>query len=266
MRRKCRDMVAHGKSFGWSGPPFDPSELASIYGIRVEETDEDFGGEGRIFPRSDGVVIEYRAGRIVERQRFTVCHELAHTCFGNAFEFVRHHEAPEEDDPAHKKFEYLCDLGAAELLMPHDEFSADMSGDVMNLARMDVLRGRYISSIEATLGRMLDFTDHSCAAVFLTDEAFKGFPETPGQMRVQWMWKSKTFNGYLKQGTLAPRTSHVLQNAPNVSQPFSKTRETWWIGGKPRSWYIEAVRLPAITGLSAYAKVAALLHARLPKV
>lgn len=264
MRRKCRAMVAHAKKYNWDGPPFDPKDLASLYDIKVEETDEEFGSEGRIFPRRGKLIIQYRAGSTVERQRFTICHELAHTCFPDAFELVRNHGGDSNDDPAHKKFESLCDLGAAELLMPHEEFSVDAMSDSMCLKYMDVLRLRYISSIEATLGRMMNYTEHSCAAVFLTDEAFKDFPATDGRMRVQWMWKSKSFSTYLKPGTLAPK-SDVLLNAPTVALPFSKARETWWINNQPRSWYVEAIKLPVISGLSAYAKVAALLHGRLPE-
>jgi hypothetical protein len=210
------------------------------------------------------VVIQYRSGSSEERQRFTICHELAHTCFSDAFEFVRNQDDGTADDPAHKKFENLCDVGAAELLMPHEEFSRDLGGGDMGLTYMDRLRSRYVASIEATLKRMLDFTEHPCAAVFLTDETFKNFPAIRGQMRVQWMWKSKSFKGYLPQGTLAPKNSDILQNALETAQPFAKTRETWWISSKPRSWYVEAVRLPVIPGLLAYAKVAVLLHARLP--
>jgi len=93
---------------------------------------------------------------------------------------------------------------------------------------------------------------------FLTDETFKDFPAIRGQMRVQWTWPSKSFNGFLRHGTLASKNSDILQNALEIAQPFSKTRETWWINSKPRSWYVAAVRLPAIPGLSGYAKVAAL--------
>jgi len=66
IRRKCRDLVARGKSRGWVGPPYDPRYLASILGIKVEETNEDFPGDGRIFPRHGRVVIQYRAGQMAD--------------------------------------------------------------------------------------------------------------------------------------------------------------------------------------------------------
>jgi Zn-dependent peptidase ImmA (M78 family) len=62
---------------------------------------------------------------MIERQRFTIYHELAHTYFPGAFEFVRHQESFPADQ-AHRKFENLCDIGAAELLLPYDEFLADI--------------------------------------------------------------------------------------------------------------------------------------------
>jgi hypothetical protein len=264
MRRKCRAMVAHAKTFGWSGPPFDPTDLASIFDVRVEFTDEQFGSEGRIFPRNGDVVIECSSTTAPERQRFTICHELAHTCFPDVFEFVRAQDGDPDSDPGHKKFENLCDIGAAELLMPHSEFLSDLHTGQMCLSQMDVLRNRYVASIEATLKRMMDMTPHPCAAVFLTDETFKQFPGRTGQLRVKWMWKSSSFKGYLPSGTLAPGASGVLHSVSDTVQPFSKTRETWWISNKPRSWYVEGVRLPAVPGIAAYPKIAVLLHARLP--
>lgn len=264
MRRKCREMVAHAKSLGWSGPPYCPIELASIYGIKVEETDEDIGGEGCIFPRRDGVVIRFKSGRPAERQRFTISHELAHTRFSNSYEFVRYHNAEEIEDAAHKKFENLCDMGAGELLLPQDDFLPDLESGKMSLLHMEALRTRYNCSIEVVLKRMLDYTKHSCAAAFMTDQPFKDFAAVQGQMRVQWMWKSDSFQSYLKQGALAPKFSNALARAIDTARPFPSSRETWWINGNPRSWYVEAVRLPLVPDAPTYAKIAALLHSRKP--
>lgn len=264
MRRKCREMVAYAKGHGWEGPPFCPEELASIHGIKVEETDEDIGGEGCIFPRRGELVIRHKSGRPAERQRFTICHELAHTRFSNSYEFVRHHDGAESDDPAHKKFENLCDIGAGELLLPHDDFVPHLQAGKLCLTHVEKLRALYDCSIEVALKRVLDYTTHPCAAVFVTDVAFKEFTAIRGQMRVQWMWKSETFKSYLKQGVLAPRNSDALSGAADKARPFPIGRETWWVGGKARSWYVEAMRLPVLADAPEYAKVAALLHARKP--
>jgi hypothetical protein len=256
-------MVERAKSFGWSGPPFEPRILASLSDIRVEETTDDFGSEGRIFPRCGKIVIQLRAGAMVERQRFTICHELAHTCFPDAFEFVRHQDSSPADE-AHRKFENLCDIGAAELLLPHDEFLADLQQAHPGLAHSTFLSGRYLASIDATVRRVLDLTEHPCAAVFLTDENFKEFGAVVGRMRVKYLWKSNAFKGFVPPGTLLPKGSCTCSAPPTARDGFPKTRETWWVNGRPYSWYIESLRLPAVPANKEYPKVVALLHSRRP--
>ncbi|RYD83227.1 MAG: ImmA/IrrE family metallo-endopeptidase [Verrucomicrobiaceae bacterium] len=264
MRRKCRDLVAWARAKGWGGPPFDPEILAGLMGIAVEETDEILEGDGRIFPRCGRVVIQHRTGKPVERQRFTICHEIAHTCFNNVFDVVRWHNSAIEDDPAHRAFENLCDVGAAELLMPREEFSADLAASRLCLQHAEALRNRYIASLEATLRRLLELTPHPCAALFLTDESFGDFPAASGCMRVRWMWKSGTFKGFFRAGTMLPRGRCLVTDCDETCQPFPLKRETWWIQGKPLSWYVELVRLPVIPELLSYPKVVVLLHSRRP--
>ncbi len=264
IRRKCRAMVALGKSFGWDGPPFDPEILAGLHGIRVEPSLDEFEGDGRIFPRRGKVVIQYRAGRMVERQRFTICHELAHTCFPDVYEFVRSHSASSEDDPAHREFEHLCDFGASELLFPHEPFLQHLGSAAVCMRHATGLASQFVASTDATLKRIMDMTAHSCAAVFLTDGAFKEFPVARGQMRVRWMWKSKSFKGFLKQGTLLPRGICIPGSCSEKADSFPKGRQTWWINGRPFSWYVEPLALPAIPGSPEYPRVVALLHSRKP--
>jgi hypothetical protein len=263
IRRKCRAMVQRAKTFGWSGPPFDPRILASLHDIVVEKTAVDFGSEGRIFPRRGKVVIQLRAGAMIERERFTICHELAHTCFPDAFDFVRHQDASPGDE-ACRKFENLCDIGAAELLLPYDEFHADLQKAHPVLSHTSELSQRYVASIDATMKRMLDLTDHPCAAAFLTDEEFKEFQAVAGRMRVKYFWKSTNFRGFLPPGNLLPKSSCAHSAPPTASKLFPTARETWWINSRPYSWYVESLRLPTIPNNSEYPKVVTLLHSRQP--
>jgi hypothetical protein len=206
MRRKCRQIIAHGKSFGWEGPPFDPELLASLHDILVESSEDDFEGDGRIFPRCGRVVIQYRPGRTIERQRFTICHEIAHTCFPDFYEFVRYQNANDNDDPAHREFEHLCDVGASELLMPLEEFLRNLNSASICMQHAVALSGQFTASIDATLKRILDLTPHSCAAAFLTNEPFKEFSAVSDQMRVRWMWKSVGFKLFCQEVYVSQRT------------------------------------------------------------
>lgn len=263
MRRKCRALVSRAKAVGWSGPPFDPQLLASIEGIKVQATDEDIEGDGCIFPVRGRLVIQYRRGPTNERRRFTICHEIAHTCFPDVFERVRFHGSALTDE-AHKRFENLCDIGAAEILMPLDEFRADLAAG-STLLHAQTIGRRFVASIDATVRRVLDLTEDACAAVFLTDRATKDLAPIRGRMRVKYCWKSPSFRGYFPVGTLTPLRCVALGALPELTNSCPPFRETWWINDKPRSYYIQSLRLPEIPGNADYPQVLAMLHARKPR-
>jgi hypothetical protein len=260
MRRRCRAIVAYARTQGWEGPPFNPFYLASILGIVVEPTTEDIPGDGQIFGRRGQAVIQYRAGQMEERLHFTLCHEIAHTCFTDCFELPRFFGGG-PDDKAYKEFENLCNVGASELLFPLQEFQGDLVLEKMRLGHGERLAKRYRASIDATLRRMIDLTEHSCTAAFLTDRAFKDFDA--GRWRVRYSCGSPAFKGYIPPGTMAPARSRAVQAAPDEAIELRKCRETWWIKSKPRSFYVEALKLPAVENPD-YPQFVALLHSRLP--
>lgn len=265
MRRKCRAMVAYARTHGWGGPPYCPKILAGIHGVLIEDTDEVFDGEGRIFPRRGKVVIQVKKGVVHERRRFTICHELAHTCFPDAYEFVRHRSSPTAEEE-YKRFENLCDVGAAELLLPHEDFAADLLQHEATMAKAVFLGGRYSASIDATLRRILALTSHNCAVAFLTDEAFKEYPALPGGLRIKYYVGSSNFRDFPKPGTVVP-TASIAHTATTVAaSKFPDDPETWVIEDKVKSWFVEALRLPPFPENPDYPKVAAFLHPQKPQV
>jgi hypothetical protein len=263
IRRKCREIVATAKSLGWTGPPFDPWLLASLNGIHVEETAEPFDGDGRIFPRRGRVVIQYRKGQTPERQRFTICHEIAHTCFPDAFERIRSY-GRNDDDLGHRRFEKLCDIGAAELLFPREEFSRDLDQRTLSLSLAEELRQRYRASIDATLIRCVNLTAHHCVAAFLSDKPFADFRPVSGRHRVMYCFPSEHFRGFIPSGTLLPAETIVRYARVCPPEGAFPPRETWWIHKRPISFYVEAMQLPLIPEKPDYPTVIALLHSRKP--
>ncbi len=265
IRRKCREMVARAKALGWEGPPYDPRILASLHRIKVVETNEDFGSEGRIFATRSEVRIEYRAGILPERQRFTIFHELAHTCFPDAYEFVRNRLNSPDDDEAYNEFERLCDKGAGELLIPEVDLVSDLAESIICMGNFHRLSKRYEASIDATLRRILDKTEHPCAAVFLTDAGFDDFEGVKGRLRVQYMWRSRAFKGYIPKGELLPKGTRCARQDLDLPGQFLPIKETWWVKNRPFSYYVEPLRLPQIAANPNYPKCVALIHSRIPK-
>lgn len=261
MRRLAREKVAYAKSVGWSGPPFSPRILASIFGIRCKEVDHEIGSEGRLIRYPDGKPwIEYQSGRLPSRQHFTILHEFAHTFFPDFCEYLPLSEAATEQASApERQFENLCDVAAAEMLIPAEDFQADLDRlprlnceAIVNLALL------YEASIDAAMHRTMDLTSNvGCAVVFLTDQ--KEMNAGQGPLWVRYCCRNSMFKGFIPSGTQLPRTSVAVACLQSGQETTPVMKETWWIGGKPRTWSVQATKLPRIPENPAYPKVVALL-------
>ena len=72
---------------GWTGPPFDPIELAAIRGIRVHPNAAI--SDARVFVVSDNFLIEYNPHKSRGRVNYSIAHEIAHTFFVDCKEKIR---------------------------------------------------------------------------------------------------------------------------------------------------------------------------------
>lgn len=262
IRRLAREKVAYAKGHLWIGPPYCPKIFASIFDIRCKEVDFDISADGRILPYPSGrLVIEFRSERLHERQRFTIFHEFAHTLFPDYYRFLplRHLLLQDSEDVAERELETLCDIAAAEMLLPHDDFYADITGvTCLNIEVVHHLRQRYLASIDATVHRLIDLCDSTpCCAVFLTDQ--RGDFSGRGPLWVKYSRRNSLFKGFIQPGIVPPLTS-ATGRCLKGGVGFSATgRETWWLYGKPRTWLVEATKLPDVPENPDYPKVVALL-------
>ena len=69
-------------------------------------------------------------------------------------------------DPEHE-LEYLCDVGAAQILLPAEEFESGLAVSGSTLCAIPGLRERYQASREAIVRRMVQMSSERTAAVFL---------------------------------------------------------------------------------------------------
>lgn len=261
IRDLAREKVAYAKARRWKGPPFCPKEFASIFGMRCKEVTHDIGGDGRILVQPNGKpLIEYAKGRMPERQRFTIFHEYAHTLFPDYCDYVAHHHTPEKSLPdPEREFELLCDVAAAEMLLPVKEFGRDL----LRLApacseSVHSLRKRYNASIDATIYRAVVLeTRTPLAAVFLTDQKkrFSG----DGPLWVNHSSRNSQFKPFIWPGTLPPKNSATIRCLLEGVDMSTNVRETWTVKGEPQTWFVQAMRLPEILEAPAYPKVVALL-------
>lgn len=86
----------------------------------------------------------------LERQRFTVCHELAHILLGLT---SQHGSSPWWSYAKRPLAEILCDVFAAELLLPRDLFRPEAENSAVSLAAIEDLAERFQASVTATGSR-----------------------------------------------------------------------------------------------------------------
>lgn len=96
------------------GPPFvlDSACVRAALGVLEIRTVQDSSLDGRVYGTRDGFIVELHRRLSPERRAFTLAHELAHTFFGE-----RQGDTKREALDAREE-EALCDIAAAEMLMP----------------------------------------------------------------------------------------------------------------------------------------------------
>jgi hypothetical protein len=236
IKRLAVNRLADARTKGWGadGPPFCPKVLSSLYGIRCKEVNHDIGGEGRILPdpnRENRAMIEYLAGRMEERQRFTIFHEFAHTLFPDYCVLKTYHQAASVEKDPEIEFEGLCDVAAAEFIMPEDLILSDLAGKRVSGEIIGELRKRYHASLDASVRRVVELTSSvACGAIFLKAPG-------PGTSReVSYSLKNGLFSGFIRAGSKISWSGNL--NAPQ--------KTTLFIDGRPRSYRVESLNLPSV--------------------
>lgn len=142
--------------------PVDVEMIASVKGVRPRRGSHDFAG--RIYVEADGqLVMDLNAEDSPARQRFTCAHEMMHTAFPNFTEEKRYRlDTSVEAKPLNQEEEYLCDLGAAAVLMPASLLS-DYRLAEDGLAGVERLSDEAEVSLEAAGNRLAELSEEPVA-------------------------------------------------------------------------------------------------------
>lgn len=140
--------------------PIRPHLIASVNGIKQRRAPYDFAG--RIYAEPSGqLVMDVNDQDSEERQHFTEAHELIHPAFpGFEAEGRYRLDASMDRHAENREEEYLCDLGAAALLMPAD-LVADRYTVRGGLEDVERLSRDAEVSIEAAANRVVSLADES---------------------------------------------------------------------------------------------------------
>ncbi|ASR44441.1 hypothetical protein BEN78_14785 [Xanthomonas citri pv. mangiferaeindicae] len=141
----------------------DLSPYAKALGAKIKFDELDKGESGYTLTRASGKhVITINALESPQRQRFTICHEIAHI----ALELPSDHKevAPWAFAKRHIN-EVHCDLFAAELLMPYQQWLAIVSKGEPSLDAIKTMAATFCTSYPATASRFATLSDGPCAFV-----------------------------------------------------------------------------------------------------
>jgi Zn-dependent peptidase ImmA (M78 family)/O-acetyl-ADP-ribose deacetylase (regulator of RNase III) len=151
---RVRGMAFEAMERGWSGPPYDPLEFAQLSGVEVIPIEE--VEDARLVHHGRRARIEFNPNRSAERVRFSIAHELGHLAFPDAAEKIRYRAHSVEAQGDDWQVELLCNLAAAELLMPTGSFP-ELAEDI-SLEHLISLSAAYFVSIESALLRAVRLT------------------------------------------------------------------------------------------------------------
>lgn len=128
------------------------------------------------------------------RQRFSVCHEVAHEALGIGAD----HSAPRWSYARRPEGEIACDVFAAELLLPYRLFKPRVDAADMGLSAIDELSEEFDASTISTGSRFATFSRDLCA--FVLSEGGK----------VRYCARSTTLRdagAWVRLGTVLPTSS-----------------------------------------------------------
>lgn len=121
------------------------------------------GESGYTLTRPNGKhVITVNSVETEERQRFTVCHEIAHIILDLP---SKHDEVPSWSYAKRDVNEVMCDVFAAELLMPFVQWKAKVPKGDPSAAVIDSLATEFRTSFPAAASRYANLADIPCAYV-----------------------------------------------------------------------------------------------------
>ena len=235
----------------WSPPPFDPFLVAQALGIRCAPVRRPDLAEAMIFVKEGVPTILYREERSSVRTNFNIYHEIAHTLFPDYQynDFYRSARRPKLFEPE-GQLEYLCDVAAAEFLMPMDFFCRDLDERGFGAAQVNYFCQRYGASLEAVCLRMVEANAADCALALMEYQPSqrKGQRKERGQqVRVIYTAPSEQF----RRHCLFIPISLLLENRSCIHQAARSKKpacgeETLDLGrGAAQRFHIEVLPLTA---------------------
>lgn len=232
---KARQIALEAMEKGWSGPPFNPVQIAELLGISISANSDI--ADARTITESNSLKIEYNPKQPRSRVRFSIAHEIAHTLFPDVSEMPRNRGGtPDIDDDW--QLEMLCNIAAAEFVMPLGSLPSSSSiPSIEDLMRQKVT---FDVSPEAYLIRIAKTTNEPiymfCASPIESSEGKRHY-------KIDYAIPSITCPKLNLEGRLIPKNS-VVRFCTAIG--YTDRAEESWVTGNPL--HIEYVGIPGYPG------------------
>jgi len=208
VKQQARELV---KSSGMEKPPFSIERLAMLQGIKkIIRTD--LGRlDALLIKLEEGYLIKLNCMRPSYRQNFSCAHEIIHTFFDDPNITLRRRSRVDSSTSmtCRETEEALCDIGAAELLMPEAIFRQYASNYSSCSAALQPLARSFGVSIQAVAIRLTEIKKEPCIATCWN------FRDRPGsdkrKLRVMWAAQPKGVIGV--RHYYVPRDASIAQNS-----------------------------------------------------
>ena len=235
---KARETVFKAIQSGWSGPPYDPFALAEFLKVSVEPRQDVV--DARTLPAGGGKFrIEFNPNRSPARINFSVAHEIVHTLFPDCAEAIRNRYTHAEMKPNDWQLEVLCNVGAAEILMPIGSFQFDEARPV-SIDTVIALQREFSVSSEAVLLRIAKLSSQQCL-VFV---AHRDETKNSSAYRIDYAVSSRSWPIALTTGLQLPSNTVVAQC---TAIGFTAKSEEEWIPNRGR-WRVECLGIAPYPG------------------
>jgi hypothetical protein len=138
--------------------------LASLRDILLENTDLLARGQDALWTPGRILV---RRGAAPTRRRYSIAHEIVHSILAEYDEAADFSTMSTTDKKrAEGELEFLCQVGAAELLMPYQSYLSQMGVGMPRLRAILTLAADFAVSPEAAARRAVDLGPGKCAVLF----------------------------------------------------------------------------------------------------
>jgi IrrE N-terminal-like domain len=159
-------------------PPFRPASYARLRRVK-KIVYKSMKVEGCLIPCDGDFVIELRKDRPYERTNFTCAHELGHTFFYESVPLIKYRTVTSSQPHHDPEEERLCNVAAAELLMPSDVFRKISRDYPPSPQSLQLIAQTFESSLIATVVRLLNLK--------VWGSKFVGWQMKDGQLKARWL-------------------------------------------------------------------------------